>query len=101
MGLGLALRYVLDAVKKPPGSKMYYFGVVALDRFRGRLREYPQYCQHLATVEHFKQFPPHLIQVRPGDAGCCTSGTGMWIVQWAQFALEVSHGHFANSIVRA
>ena len=71
MGLGLALRYVLDAVKKPPGSKMYYFGVVALDRFRGRLREYPQYCQHLATVEHFKQFPPHLVQVSrlPGTGG--------------------------------
>ena len=62
MGLGLPLLYVLDAVKKQPGSKMYYFGVVALDRFKSRLREYPQYCQQLATVDHFKQFPRHLIE---------------------------------------
>ncbi|XP_043234309.1 CCR4-NOT transcription complex subunit 1-like isoform X1 [Amphibalanus amphitrite] len=61
MGLGLALRYVLDAVKKKPGSNMYNFGIVALDRFKHRLREYPQYCQHLATVEHFGQFPRHLV----------------------------------------
>lgn len=61
-GLGIALRYVLDAVKKPPGSKMYNFGVVALDRFRLRLREYPQYCRHLTNVEHFNQLPKHLIE---------------------------------------
>ena len=67
MGLGLALRYVLDAVKKKPGSNMYNFGIVALDRFKHRLREYPQYCQHLATVEHFGGFPRHLVEVRDGE----------------------------------
>ena len=68
MGLGLALRYVLDALKKKPGSNMYNFGVVALDRFKHRLREYPQYCQHLATVEHFGQFPRHLVDVSGAGA---------------------------------
>ncbi|XP_045389219.1 CCR4-NOT transcription complex subunit 1 isoform X9 [Lemur catta] len=60
MALGLALRYVLEALRKPFGSKMYYFGIAALDRFKNRLKDYPQYCQHLASIGHFMQFPHHL-----------------------------------------
>ncbi|CAJ0940956.1 unnamed protein product [Ranitomeya imitator] len=56
MALGLALRYVLEALRKPYGSKMYFFGIAALDR----LKDYPQYCQHLASISHFIQFPHHL-----------------------------------------
>ena len=59
--LGLALRFVLDAVRKPPDSKMYFFGVAALDRFKTRLKDYPQYCQHVSVIAHFKDFPNHLI----------------------------------------
>lgn len=36
MALGLALRYVLEALRKPYGSKMYFFGIAALDRFKNR-----------------------------------------------------------------
>ncbi|XP_067853724.1 CCR4-NOT transcription complex subunit 1 isoform X1 [Heptranchias perlo] len=60
MALGLALRYVLEALRKPFDSKMYYFGIAALDRFKNRLKDYPQYCQHLASIGHFLQFPHHL-----------------------------------------
>ncbi|XP_058500726.1 CCR4-NOT transcription complex subunit 1 isoform X2 [Solea solea] len=60
MALGLALRYVLEALRKPFGSKMYYFGIAALDKFKNRLKDYPQYCQHLASIAHFLQFPHHL-----------------------------------------
>ncbi|XP_061215358.1 CCR4-NOT transcription complex subunit 1 [Neopsephotus bourkii] len=60
MALGLALRYVLEALRKPFASKMYYFGIAALDRFKNRLKDYPQYCQHLASISHFVQFPHHL-----------------------------------------
>ncbi|XP_077145078.1 CCR4-NOT transcription complex subunit 1 isoform X1 [Ranitomeya variabilis] len=60
MALGLALRYVLEALRKPYGSKMYFFGIAALDRFKNRLKDYPQYCQHLASISHFIQFPHHL-----------------------------------------
>ncbi|XP_032816690.1 CCR4-NOT transcription complex subunit 1 isoform X5 [Petromyzon marinus] len=63
MALGLALRYVLEALRKAFGSKMYYFGIAALDRFKNRLKDYPQYCQHLASIAHFSQFPHHLIEV--------------------------------------
>ncbi|XP_042855455.1 CCR4-NOT transcription complex subunit 1-like isoform X4 [Penaeus japonicus] len=62
MALGVALRYVMEALQKPHGSKMYYFGIVALDRFRSRLKEYPRYCQHLMAIQHFNEFPPHLIE---------------------------------------
>lgn len=64
MALGVALRFVMEALQKPHGSKMYYFGIVALDRFRSRLKEYPRYCQHLMAIQHFNEFPPHLIEVR-------------------------------------
>ncbi|XP_026166620.1 CCR4-NOT transcription complex subunit 1 isoform X2 [Mastacembelus armatus] len=60
LALGLALRYILEALRKPFGSKMYYFGIAALDRFKNRLKDYPQYCQHLASIGHFLQFPHHL-----------------------------------------
>ncbi|KAG0726555.1 CCR4-NOT transcription complex subunit 1 [Chionoecetes opilio] len=64
MALGVALRYVMEALQKPHGSKMYYFGIVALDRFRSRLKEYPRYCQHLMAIQHFNEFQPHLIELR-------------------------------------
>ncbi|CAG9761528.1 unnamed protein product [Ceutorhynchus assimilis] len=58
--LGLALRFVLEALKKPEGSKMYYFGIAALDRFKSRLKEYHKYCEHVRGIPHFGDFPPHL-----------------------------------------
>ncbi|RWS10080.1 CCR4-NOT transcription complex subunit 1-like protein, partial [Dinothrombium tinctorium] len=62
MGLVVALRYVLEALRKPYGSKMYYFGIAALDRFKTKLKEYPLYCQHLASIPHFREFPPQLLE---------------------------------------
>merc|ERR1719400_1139198 len=59
--LGLALRFVLEALRKPTDSNMFYFGVAALDRFKSRLKEYPQYCQHVQAIQHFKDFPAHLV----------------------------------------
>ena len=62
MALGIALRYVLEALRKAPGSKMYMFGTTALDRFKIRLKDYPHYCQHLASIPHYKEFPVHLVE---------------------------------------
>lgn len=62
MHLGLGLRFVLDAIRKPHGSNMYYFGIAALDKFKSKLKEYPKYCEHLASIPHFADFPPHLIE---------------------------------------
>ncbi|VVC27811.1 Hypothetical protein CINCED_3A013043 [Cinara cedri] len=60
--LGLALRFILDALKKNPNSKMYNFGITALDRFKNRLKDYHQYCTHICAIPHFQQFPQHLIE---------------------------------------
>lgn len=60
IALGLALRFVLEALKKPEGSKMYYFGIAALDRFKSRLKEYHKYCEHVRAIPHFSDFPQHL-----------------------------------------
>lgn len=62
VALGLALRCVLDALRKPEGSKLYYFGITALDRFKTRLHTYNKYCEYIRSIPHFKDFPPHLIQ---------------------------------------
>lgn len=62
MTLGLALRFVLEALRKPEGSKMYYFGIAALDRFKNRLKDYHKYCEHVRAIPHFNDFPPHLIE---------------------------------------
>ena len=63
MSLSLALRYVLDSLKKPPTTKMYLFGLAALDKFKPRLKEFPQYCGSIICIPHFQQFPMHLKQV--------------------------------------
>uniref|UniRef100_T1DC70 CCR4-NOT transcription complex subunit 1 n=1 Tax=Cupiennius salei TaxID=6928 RepID=T1DC70_CUPSA len=60
--LGLALRYVLESLKKPQGSKMFYFGITAMDKFKSRLKDYPQYCQHLTSIPTFQDLPPQLIE---------------------------------------
>jgi CCR4-NOT transcription complex subunit 1 len=62
--LGIALRYVLEALRKPPSppgaattsssGKMFKFGMFALEQFKGRLHEWPQYCSHIVHIPHLK-----------------------------------------------
>ncbi|CAG0881491.1 unnamed protein product [Cyprideis torosa] len=61
VNLGIALKYVLESVSKRSNLKLYRFGLVALDRFKSKLKDYPQYCQRLAAIPHFAEFPVHLI----------------------------------------
>lgn len=61
--LGIALRYVLEALRKLPSSagtssssgKMFQFGMFALEQFKGRLHEWPQYCSHIVQIPHLKE----------------------------------------------
>jgi CCR4-NOT transcription complex subunit 1 len=60
--LGIALRYVLEALRKPPSQpgttssgKMFKFGVYALEQFKGRLHEWPQYCSHIVQIPHLRE----------------------------------------------
>lgn len=53
--LGIALRYVLEALRKQESNtKMFEFGMFALEQFKGRLHEWPQYCSHIVQIPHLK-----------------------------------------------
>ncbi|XP_042042016.1 uncharacterized protein LOC121787368 isoform X1 [Salvia splendens] len=51
--LGIALRAVLDTLRKPEDSKMIFFGTKALEQFVDRLIGWPQYRNHIL---HFVAF---------------------------------------------
>ncbi|EST08344.1 CCR4-Not complex, Not1 subunit, domain of unknown function DUF3819 [Kalmanozyma brasiliensis GHG001] len=59
--LGIAIRYVLDALRNPPDSSMFKFGLQALLRFQNRLPEWPQLCQALLSMPHLQQSYPKII----------------------------------------
>jgi CCR4-NOT transcription complex subunit 1 len=58
--LGIALRYVLEALRKHPNlsvqsGKMFRFGMFALEQFKERLPEWPQYCSHIVQIGHLRE----------------------------------------------
>jgi CCR4-NOT transcription complex subunit 1 len=50
--LGVALKYVFESCSNPTNSKLFKFGVVALELFKGRLGEWPQFNTLLASIPH-------------------------------------------------
>eukprot|EP01127_Copromyxa_protea_P009365 TRINITY_DN2203_c0_g2_i2.p1 TRINITY_DN2203_c0_g2~~TRINITY_DN2203_c0_g2_i2.p1 ORF type:complete len:967 (+),score=168.54 TRINITY_DN2203_c0_g2_i2:30-2903(+) len=58
--LVVALRYILEALKQPPNSKLFKFGLYALEQFMTRLHEWPQYCSHLRQIPQLQSFRPQL-----------------------------------------
>lgn len=56
--LGIAIRYVLDALQCPPETNLFKFGVQALSRFESRLPEWQPLCEKLLQI-------PHLLDARP------------------------------------
>jgi CCR4-NOT transcription complex subunit 1 len=56
--LGIALRYVVDALSCPPETNLFKFGLQALARFESRLAEWQPLCQALSGI-------PHLMEARP------------------------------------
>uniref|UniRef100_A0A1D1XGX4 CCR4-NOT transcription complex subunit 1 n=1 Tax=Anthurium amnicola TaxID=1678845 RepID=A0A1D1XGX4_9ARAE len=59
--LGIALRCVLDALRKSIDSKMFMFGAKALEQFRDRLIEWPQYCNHILQISHLRSTNGELV----------------------------------------
>jgi CCR4-NOT transcription complex subunit 1 len=59
--LGIALRYFLEALRKPLRSNMFKFGMCALEQFKQRLVEWPQYCHHILQITHLRQSHAELI----------------------------------------
>jgi CCR4-NOT transcription complex subunit 1 len=65
--LGIAHRYVLEAVRKDPdlgdgNNKMFRLVQIALDQFKSRLGEWPQYCSNLIQIPHFSRHNTDLFQ---------------------------------------
>ncbi|KAG1362167.1 putative CCR4-NOT transcription complex subunit 1 [Cocos nucifera] len=54
LALGIALRGVLDALRKSVDSKMFMFGIKALEQFMDRLVELPQYCNHILQISNLR-----------------------------------------------
>jgi CCR4-NOT transcription complex subunit 1 len=61
IALGVALRYVLEALRQPLGSKLFNFASQALYQFQSRLVEWPQYCTLLLQIPHLSQAMPDII----------------------------------------
>ncbi|GFP80906.1 ccr4-not transcription complex subunit 1 [Phtheirospermum japonicum] len=59
--LGIALRAVLDSLRKPADSKMFSFGTRALEQFVDRLIEWPQYCNHILQISHLRATHAELV----------------------------------------
>eukprot|EP00850_Spirogloea_muscicola_P015627 SM000121S26024 [mRNA] locus=s121:298001:312953:- [translate_table: standard] len=59
--LGLALRCVLDALRKPLDSRMFQFGIRSLEQFLDRLVEWPQYCNHILQISHLRESHAELV----------------------------------------
>ncbi|CAM6014740.1 unnamed protein product [Sphagnum balticum] len=60
--LGHALRCVLDSLRKPLDSKMFSFALAALDQFKDRLVEWPQYCNHILQISHIREVHLELVE---------------------------------------
>ncbi|GAA6061543.1 hypothetical protein JCM10212_002750 [Sporobolomyces blumeae] len=58
--LGIAVRYVLDALRNPPDSNWFRFGIQALARFQGRLSEWPQLAHSILSIPHVQQLHPEV-----------------------------------------
>ena len=64
--LGLAAKCVLDALitvepAPQPTGRLAKFGLCALERFRSRLHEWPQYCSQILEIPRLKELAPELI----------------------------------------
>ncbi|KII88902.1 hypothetical protein PLICRDRAFT_109994 [Plicaturopsis crispa FD-325 SS-3] len=58
--LGIAIRYIIDAVECPPETNLFRFGVQALLRFQSRLGEWPPLCHQLANNPALMEMHPDL-----------------------------------------
>lgn len=79
LALGVALKYVRDALRAGPTSPMAVFGVTALRQFATDLPMWPQYVRELATVPALRELAPDvadaLAKVRPFCVCVCSEST--------------------------
>ncbi len=59
----VALRYVIEALKEPRGSKVFKFGLQALQQFKSRLPDMPMFCSHLSQIAQLEESAPDVFQI--------------------------------------
>ncbi|KAI3613543.1 ccr4-not complex component [Moniliophthora roreri] len=59
--LGIAIRYILDALDCPPETNLFRFGLQALARFESRLPEWRPLCEALVRNPNLAEARPDLI----------------------------------------
>lgn len=97
--LGIAIRYVLDALQCPPDTNLFKFGLQALSRFESRLPEWRLVCLALMDI-------PHLAEARPDIAEtvrrALASGTEQSAEQLQGFpsSLSLTESHHVFRSVR-
>ena len=60
VSLGIALRYVLDALHTDPSHKLFKFGTTAAHQFQKSLVKYPSFAAQLVAVPKLKESDPEL-----------------------------------------
>ena len=103
MALGVALRYVLEALRQPVGSKLFQFGIQALAQFQSRLAEWPQYCSLILQIDHLHQTHPeviHLIQTiqKQGMGMSASDGNRVMTQPIPQQPLRVNDGSLFSAL---
>uniref|UniRef100_M0ZG79 Ccr4-not transcription complex n=1 Tax=Solanum tuberosum TaxID=4113 RepID=M0ZG79_SOLTU len=59
--LDIALQKVLDSLREPTDSKMFYLGIRVLAQFVDRMIEWPQYCNRIVQISHVRSSHPELV----------------------------------------
>ncbi|KAG6832730.1 hypothetical protein H0H92_012302 [Tricholoma furcatifolium] len=59
--LGIAFRYIVDALNCPPETNLFKFGLQALSQFETRLPEWQPLCSALLNIPHLGEARPDLI----------------------------------------
>ena len=76
--LGIAIRYIVDALSCPPETNLFRFGIQALSRFESRLSEWQPLCQALLGISHLAEERPDLLaSIRRAVASAGEGGNTM------------------------
>lgn len=78
---------------------MLSFGSTALDQFKERLAEWPQYCNHILQISHFRESQPELVKfieralMRGGRNSREIAGNGMFMADQQFNGTVQTRGH--------
>lgn len=57
------LKLIVEALRKPTNSKMYSFGVSALDQLKSSLKDLPKFCEIVLKLPFYHDLPSPLAEV--------------------------------------